>query len=122
MEESTQESQPKGTSGIKKTWGILISFFLLVICGLAIYYSYLFLNFFGKQQFIPVIFVLLPLLVIVVIYFTIRMTWNLWFAIVIALILLLGPTIYLFYIYKYCVSCSQEINFVSTVLNYTRKI
>ena len=108
------------TSGIKKTWGILISAFLLVICGLAMYYSYLILDFFDKQRFIPVALIGLPILVIVVVYFTLHATWNWWFALIIALLLLLVPVGYYFYIHNYCLNCTQQVDFVSKIMNYTR--
>ena len=112
---------PEKTSGIKKTWGILISIFLLVICGLAMYYSYLILDFFDKQRFIPIVLIGLPILVIVVVYFTLQFTWNWWFALITALILLLIPLGYYVYIHNYCANCAQQADFISKLVNYTRR-
>ncbi|HLG24852.1 MAG TPA: hypothetical protein VI564_08030 [Candidatus Nanoarchaeia archaeon] len=114
--------QNEKTSGIKKTWGMLISIFLLVICGLAMYYSYLILDFFDKQRFIPIVLIGLPVLVIAVVYFTLQVTWNWWVALIIALTLLLVPLGYFVFIHNYCTNCSQQVDFISKLANYTKSI
>ena len=111
---------PQGTSGIKKTWGVLLSLFFLVLCGLAMYYSYLIMNFFDKQKYIPIVFIGLPILVFLIIYFTIRYTWNKWAALATFLLLMVIPIGYYFFIHDYCSNCQQQVDFISKMVNYTR--
>ena len=117
---SIQDAQTRQSpSGIKRAWGILMSLFMLVISGLAVYYSYLILGFFGKEKFFPLIFAGLSLITLIIIFVTLGMTWNKWFALIIVALILLLPIAYFIWIYNYCANCSQQAEAISKFTNLT---